>query len=526
MAKAAYRRKAACRPVTRGFSLPPSYRKTLTSAIAVATMLAMPVANKARAQVNPAFNITTNNATNITQGGTTTAFEITAPTAIITYDGTVAGTGAVDFLPSGSTLRFENDPSLQSNYTVLNRILVTGEAGRQVAINGSVVAKLLDINSQEIGNGGRVWFYTPGGLLIGGGATFDVGGLLLTTGDPTINGGTEINPNGAIALNTTGTTNGVIISSGATLNVKGNKVPTNSTTPDGTFNPAASYLAVVSPFVQQASNAVTVDGTAAYVTGEQVNLTINQGLFDISVPVGSNDTVLHTGSTLWDSAAASDNPALPRRILLVSVPKTTAIELLVNQGRLGFNSSEAVSASQAANGTIILAAGHNIVAGNVGGVAGGGGDAVATIDGGQFDGNTIVRARQFANVNGSSSGTDFAGDITVKGGSQATVRATGSGQALTVGGNLVVDASVVANMADTSVTGGNAEIVADSGGSISIAGGVSVIADANGCIGPSCFGTGASDYKFVTTTAGQARVFVDDGDFLIGAGPSTGNLSL
>ena len=249
MSRAAYVLK---RPAARGFSVPSSYRKTLTSVIAVATMLAMPVDNKARAAggINPAFTITANNAAEISAATGTTSFEITAPTSVITYAGTVSGTGAVDFLQSGNTLRFQNDVDLQTNYTVLNRILVTNEAGRQVAINGSVVAKLLNTNGEELsGNGGRVWFYSPGGLLIGSGSTFDVGGLLLTTGDPSTNSGTQINPDAMFSMNTTGTTNGVVIQSGATINALGNRVPTNAMTPDGMFTPAASYIAVVSPIV-------------------------------------------------------------------------------------------------------------------------------------------------------------------------------------------------------------------------------------------------------------------------------------
>ena len=90
MRKVAYSRHTASRHTARGFSVPSSYRKTLTSALAVATMLAMPVANKARAAggINPAFTITANNAAEITAATGTTSFEITAPTSVITYAGT------------------------------------------------------------------------------------------------------------------------------------------------------------------------------------------------------------------------------------------------------------------------------------------------------------------------------------------------------------------------------------------------------------------------------------------------------
>ena len=46
-----------------------------------------------------------------------------------------------------------------------------------------------------------------------------------------------------------------------------------------------SYIALVAPRIEQAGS-VTVNGSAAYVAAEQVTLTMNQGLFDIQVPLG------------------------------------------------------------------------------------------------------------------------------------------------------------------------------------------------------------------------------------------------
>ena len=55
------------------------------------------------------------------------------------------------------------------------RLLLGHCMGTEFVINGSVVAKLLNTNGEELsGNGGRVWFYSPGGLLIGSGSTFEV----------------------------------------------------------------------------------------------------------------------------------------------------------------------------------------------------------------------------------------------------------------------------------------------------------------------------------------------------------------
>src|SRR3546814_3423228 len=71
-----------------------------------------------------------------------------------------------------------NGDSSLTDFSVLNRILPS-DTGRIVELNGAVVSQL----QTQAGavRGGTVAFYTPGGLIIGANATFDVGNLLLTT---------------------------------------------------------------------------------------------------------------------------------------------------------------------------------------------------------------------------------------------------------------------------------------------------------------------------------------------------------
>src|SRR5207253_11148883 len=59
-----------------------------------------------------------------------------------------------------------------------------------------------------------------------------------------------------------------------------------------------SYVALVAPRVEQGGK-VRVDGSAAYVAGEQVTMTMNQGLVDVQVDVGTTDGngIVHTGET-------------------------------------------------------------------------------------------------------------------------------------------------------------------------------------------------------------------------------------
>src|SRR5205823_8601854 len=65
-----------------------------------------------------------------------------------------------------------------ADYTVLNRI-VPSDASRAISLNGQVISNLQDTGA----TGGRIWFYSPGGIVIGATAVFDVGSLLLTTND-------------------------------------------------------------------------------------------------------------------------------------------------------------------------------------------------------------------------------------------------------------------------------------------------------------------------------------------------------
>ena len=54
----------------------------------------------------------------------------------------------------------------------------------------------------------------------------------------------------------------------------------------------------MAPRIEQGGK-VRVNGSAAYAAGEQLSMTMNQGLFDIQVDVGTSDYngVVHTGET-------------------------------------------------------------------------------------------------------------------------------------------------------------------------------------------------------------------------------------
>ncbi|MCP5396583.1 MAG: hypothetical protein H6918_07610 [Sphingomonadaceae bacterium] len=328
----------------------------IAAAVAMASFAA---AQQARAQavpsVAPRANGTVtaqgtptvaNGTVNINRGATRDQVEVTTPQAIInwqTFDTATVDstTDYVNFLPAGTELEFIG---AGSDYTVLNRIFSTPNASgvyRGIAFEGTVTSRLSDAGPI----GGNIWFYSPGGILVSSGGVFNVGSLVLTTSDLASidSGGSVMNFGGVSQADSS-----IIIEGGASI----------SALNDG------SYVAMFAPRVQQ-SGTVTVNGSVAYVGAEQGQLTINNGLFDIAITVGSEDAngVVHDGTTTgpasvdtigaFGSVTDADNQA----IYLVAVPKNDAITMLVG-GDIGYQ--PAASASQGTNGEIILSAGANV----------------------------------------------------------------------------------------------------------------------------------------------------------------------
>src|SRR5204863_3617520 len=169
------------------------------------------------------------------------------------------GTGNINFLPAGNTATFQGADGL-ANFTILNRIVPT-DTTRAIELNGSVLSKLAGGAT-----GGNVWFYSPGGISVGATAVFDVGGLLLTSIDLP-NGFTTTTDGFSATFSKSATNAGSIkILSGAQINARN------------------SYVAMIAPRIEQGGN-VQVNGSAAYVAADAVTMTVNQGLFDIDVPV-------------------------------------------------------------------------------------------------------------------------------------------------------------------------------------------------------------------------------------------------
>lgn len=392
---------------------------------------------------------------NFTPGAASDVVDVLASSAIINWTTNTAGTagGQVTFLGAGSQLDFTSN---LTDYTVLNRIF-TPTIDAAVRIDGT-------INSSAISGspGGNIWFYSPGGLIIGSSSVFNVGSLVLTSSNLDATGPT-MNFTGVADANTA-----VIIEPGAQISALAQN----------------SYFAIVAPRVEQGGS-VDVNGSVAYVAAEQAQLTINNGLFDISVGVGSADAngVVHTGTTTgaaaapaFDELSGQITDADARGIYMVAVPKNTAITMLVG-GTVGYQPASA--ASLADNGSIILSAGTGTIIGgtldsptadiDLANVAAGGNvlvnAATFTSDAGIYASDNVTLAAAGSSV--LSSGSDgrgafdlsvvsgggillslqdsatinFDGDLTMKSAGPVDINLTSTAGMLSVGGDFVIDTS-------------------------------------------------------------------------------------
>jgi hypothetical protein len=302
-------------------------------------------------------------------------------------DGAIGG-GPIDFQPAGTQVFYQNDPLLTPDFTVLNRILPL-DPTRPVALNGQIVSRLFDLSS-NVTPGGSVWFYSPGGVIVGSSAALDIGNLLLTANDPVTD------------------TSGFFLSGNTFSLGQANPGALVSVLPGATITASAqnSYVAMVAPNVNQ-SGLVDVNGSTAYVAAEAATITINQGLFDINVTVGSDGTLSHNGET---TGPASTGPGDNHRIYLVAIPKNAAVTMLIGNGsKLGF---DIAGAADVVNNTVVLSAGRNVSDKTFSATQGPfGGDI--SIDGATFTSAVVADATRSIAAPSQTSTTQFAADATL-----------------------------------------------------------------------------------------------------------------
>lgn len=376
------------------------------------------------------------------------------------------------FLPAGNTATFQNGVNNQ-NFVVLNRI----QAFVPVQFDGRVVSQLVSASGTT--PGGTVLFSTPGGIILGPTAVFDVGNLVLTTLDVNADAaGNFYDPatRGFTFSSGRFQSGAVTVQPGARINAPG----------------ANSYVALVAPSISQGGN-VQVNGAAAYIAGNQVEMRANDGLFDIIIAAGTDSAtpITHTGTT---GGPASTDAADIHRIYMVAVPRNQAITTLL-QGSVGFNT--AVSAS-VENGAIVLSSGYNVVAGDADATAPvtPGQAANLTIQGGTISSRLIGTAVTNALANGGGGQLNATQDLTLVGG-QSAILSAGAGETVAMGRNV----SLLSPGADASIT-------ASGGGSVSIAGNALLDATGIGFSPPTSGDAG-------TGQGGQARIYANGGSIAI-----------
>lgn len=320
--------------------------RLLESCAIAAGLIALALGGPALAQVNGTHVPTAGVTVETNPGGNATIVNVTAPESIINWvpTDTAPTGGAIDFLPTGENWNFSG----QGDYTVLNRF-VDGSGGslsREIALNGTINSVDTNTSGQR---GGNIWFYNAGGILVGSTGVINVGSLVLTTNDINTTGGL-FGPSRTIRLSgASGSTSAITVNGAINAN--------------NAINAGSAYVALVAPRVIQAGT-VRVDGSAAYVAAEQVDIRIGNvsGLFDINVTVGAEggNAITHTGSTTGPAHQQGDSNQ--SRIYMVAIPKNDAVTMLVS-GTIGYD--DASSAQIDPDGAVRLSAGYNITDGEL-----------------------------------------------------------------------------------------------------------------------------------------------------------------
>ncbi len=398
--------------------------------------------------------------------------DVRAAEAIINWTtfGNGSPGGEVSFLGEGAKLGFTSE---LSQYTVLNRVFTPG-FDSAIRIDGSVSSSVAGGAA-----GGNIWFYSAGGIIVGSTGAFDVGSLVLTTSQlDTISGnGGGMRFSG---VNTPGSA--IVIEAGADIAATGS-------------------LAIVAPRIEQ-HGTVDAGGSVAYVAAEQAQLTIDNGLFDIAVLVGSEDAngIVHTGTTTGPSANVS---GAPRGITMAGISKNSAMTMLVG-GSVGYQAASAASVD--ANGRIVLSAGDS--------------DSINVIDA-DLSGNVSVTAGQSIRFGASSGQSASAnGDVSLKAGvegkSGGTIDVFSNGD-LNVGGNLSLDTSVSGNgpvtrgMVDISVTG--------AGSTLAVGGDLAVDASTSGAVGAAS----GEEVRISASGTGLSGGLLVGGNIAIGTSAAAGS---
>jgi filamentous hemagglutinin family protein len=439
-----------------------------SSALAIGVAL---VAFGATAPVHPqSFNGTGTLASGdalITESAGATTVTLNSSQAVLNWtpNDTATGGGAIDFQSAGTTATFQGS----SNFAVLNRI-VPADPSRPVQFNGTV--------NSLIGSatGGTVYFYSPGGIILGASASFDVGALGLSTADPVVDPSTGafIDSTGKVIYNAAVPGTGVVINNGAQISA-----PVDQ----------SSYVAVFAPYIRQDGH-IDVNGSTALVAAEAGTITWNNGLFDVQVTTGTDGNagvaIEHSGFTGGSTAGTAGTDR--QRVYLVAVPKNTAITTLIAGGsQLGF---DVAGAADVDGNKVILTAGYDVSGDSMSVSSGAGtGTADIVVTNSSVTSALTLTALNNAAVQAVSGGTtSLASDLLVQALGTAQIISDGTGSSVQVNGTVSLTSDNVGLGPD--LTGGTVRVRANNGGAIAFGASLSMSASGTGGDDPAGAGTG------------------------------------
>lgn len=422
-------------------------------------------------------------------------------TVVINWTPNQDGNGnALTFLPNNATALFQT--TAFPDFAVLNRILPAPN-GNIAEINGAVISRFQNAAGGPATPAGFVAFYSPTGLLIGNTATFDVGKLLLTTLNTTDTDFQNFAEFGGNMTLTAGTTAQIQIRPGANI----------------IASPENAFFAVVAADVEMFGTA-RINGSHAYVAGDVVNLQYSNGLFNISIPVGTSAAgevmTLNGNIGGQSSTGAGDN----HMIYAVARGRVDPISMLFS-GNLGFDPAQSAGV---VNGEIILSANHNVFGRNVNGgsvsegISGifganaGFTDTIADVFLTDFSASSSLLAIGTNNVTAraNNAAISAAGNLMLVAQNRAELFASAN-RTITIGGDLLVSAqdygvvsSSLQSLAQINAFGGVALVQAQTGGTINVGGNARVTADAF---------AGADDLNRIAGIArgGTAQVWANGG---------------
>ncbi|HEX7872201.1 MAG TPA: hypothetical protein VF475_04770 [Sphingobium sp.] len=420
------------------------------------------------------YNVAAGYIDSVTTSAGVTNIALNSAQAVIDWTPDNGGTGEILFQAAGTTANF----SRGGDFAVLNRIVPT-DPSRPIRLDGNING-LVGFSAPT--TGGTVFFYSPGGIIIGATARIDVGALGLTTASPQITTGTS----GGF-ITTTGTNSIVTYSAVAAAQSQSAIIIEPSSVAGAAQINApnnGSYVTLFAPVIKQ-NGIINVEGSAALVAASAGTVTWNDnGLFNVQVTTGTDGdasgvAIEHTGNTggTTGGTAGSDY----HRVYLVAVPKNTAITTLISGGSsLGFDVANAAAFS--ADG-VVLTSGYNVSGDSPSTTAGGSGAADIVITDATF--RSALNAYSNANVSLTAQGGATSilwGGATLTGATSASMIATGTGSLIDARRSVNLYSTAAGDDVIAAITGGNALVRSTNGGAITVTGSVSLDVSASGAL--------------------------------------------